>query len=227
MGKERGDRPVNYSSPAIRDRRRRILEEARKIISEKGLSEFSMGELCVRAGVAKRTLYNAFQSKELIISAAINEYFEVYVEKIPYKAPDDSMYRIVERMAWIFGRNLKIRNYIRALMAIYFSPEVNSDIWEALHMLGFEFSMQWISRLKSKKQLQPWVNGEQLAHDIIRLEYGIINDWCQGRITDEDFVNHTLFCYLTFVAGATRGQARKEIEDMLRKLHEGSLLDNI
>lgn len=227
MGKDGGDRPANYSSPAIRERRRRILDEARKIISEKGLGGFSMGELCVRAGVAKRTLYNAFQSKEQIISAAIHEYFDTYVEKIPYKTPNGSLMRIVERLTWIVRRNMQIRNYIRALMAIYFSPEVNSDIWETLQMLGVSFSKEWIKKLKSKRQLQSWDIEDQLSHDVIRLEYAIINDWCQGRIEDENFLGHLLLCYLTFIAGATRGQARKEIEDMLRQLKEGTLIESI
>ena len=76
MPKKAPQRPANYQSPAIRERRRRILNEARLMISEKGINDFSMDELGVRAGVAKRTLYNAFNSKELIISTAIQQYFD-------------------------------------------------------------------------------------------------------------------------------------------------------
>jgi TetR/AcrR family transcriptional regulator, cholesterol catabolism regulator len=219
-------RPANYFSPAIRERRQRILDEARIMISEHGINNFSMDELCVRADVAKRTLYNAFQSKELIIATAIQQYFDTFVEKIPYATPAGSLQRIIERLAWIVRRNMEIRNYIRVLMAIYFSPDVDPDIWKSVHMLGVRFNMEWIGKLESKRQLQPWVNPEQLAHDIIRFEYVLINDWCQGRIDDDSFLSHILLCYLTLVVGATKGKARRELEEMLMQLKDGKLLKN-
>lgn len=226
MNKKTTQRPANYFSPAIRERRRRILDEARVMIAENGISNFNMDDLCVRAGVAKRTLYNAFQSKELIIATAIQQYFDTYAEKIPYSTPPGSLPRIVERLSWVVRRNLEIRNYIGVLMAIYFSPDANKDIWQSLHSLGLSFSMEWIGKLAGKRQLQPWIDPEQLAHDIIRIEYGLINDWCQGRIADEDFLPHLLLNYLNFVVGATKGKARKELEDMLLQLKEGKLLKN-
>ncbi len=225
MPKKAPQRPANYQSPAIRERRRRILNEARLMISEKGINDFSMDELGVRAGVAKRTLYNAFNSKELIISTAIQQYFDTFIEKIPYSTPAGSLPRIVERLAWIVRRNKEIPNYIKALMAIYFSPDIEDDIWESIHMLGVRFNMEWIKKLTSKRQLQPWIDPEQMAHDIIRIEYGVISDWCQGRIDDDDFLPHILLCYLNYVVGATKGRARKEVEDMLKLLQTGELLD--
>jgi len=48
----RTDKPQTYSSPAILARRRRILEETRRLIAEQGLVNFNMNELCKRAGVA-------------------------------------------------------------------------------------------------------------------------------------------------------------------------------
>ena len=225
MPKKAPQRPANYQSPAIRERRRRILNEARLMISEKGINDFSMDELGVRAGVAKRTLYNAFNSKELIISTAIQQYFDTFIEKIPYSTPPGSLPRIVERLAWIVRRNKEIPNYIKALMAIYFSPDIEDDIWESIHMLGVHFNMEWIKKLTSKRQLQPWIDPEQMAHDIIRIEYGVISDWCQGRIDDDDFLPHILLCYLNYVVGATKGRARKEVEDMLKLLQTGELLE--
>lgn len=224
MNKKITHRPANYFSPAIRERRQRILDEARVMISENGISNFSMDELCVRAEVAKRTLYNAFQSREQIIATAIQQYFDSYIENIPYSTPAGSLQRIIERLAWIVRRNMKIRNYIRVLMGIYFSPDVNSDIRESVHMLGVRFNREWIGKLAGKRQLQSWIDPEQLAHDIIRFEYALINDWCQGRIEDDRFLPHILGCYLTFIAGATKGKARNEIEEMLAQLENGTLL---
>lgn len=208
-----------YSSPAIHERRRRILDETRKMIAERGLADFSMDEIGVRAGVAKRTLYNAFQTKERMIAIAIHEYFERYLDHIPFTAPIGSLQRNVERMVFMIRRDLQIRNYISAIMSIYFSADSDSDIWRTMHSMAVEPNLQWIMALKAKRQLQPWVDPHRLADDIVRIAYAILNDWCRKGIEDEDILLHFVCACLTVAAGATRGAARKEIEAMLERFH--------
>jgi AcrR family transcriptional regulator len=209
-----------YSSPAIHERRRRILDETRKMIAERGLSDFSMDEIGQRAGVAKRTLYNAFQTKERMIAIAIHEYFQRYLGHIPFTAPVGSLQRNVERMIFMIRRDLQIRNYISAIMSIYFSADANSDIWKTMHSMAVEPNLQWILPLKAKRQLQPWVEPERLADDIVRVTYATLNDWCRGRIPDDEIIAHVLLTCLTMAAGATRGAARKEVEEMLLRFHK-------
>jgi len=122
-----------YSSPAIRARRRRILDETRKLIAERGLSGFSMDEICRRADVAKRTLYNAFQTRERMIAIAIHEYFSRYISKLPYTAPPGTLQSSIERIVFVIQRNRQIRNYIAAILSIYFSPDVDDTIWQTMH----------------------------------------------------------------------------------------------
>ncbi|HEY0446355.1 MAG TPA: TetR/AcrR family transcriptional regulator [Allosphingosinicella sp.] len=215
---DKGDKSLTYSSPAIRDRRRRILEETRNLIAEQGIGDFSMHELCKRAGVAKRTLYNAFQTRERLIAVAIQEYFSEYLARINYRSPVGTLQRNVERIVAVTRRNRKIRNYIRAIMAIYFSAEVNPDLWQTMHRMGTDPNLEWIRRLQARRQLQPWVDAGQLADDLVRFEYATINEWARGQISDEDIIPRLLMSYLTFMAGATRGTARTEI---LAMIHAG------
>lgn len=217
------DEGLVYSSPAIHERRRRILEETRKMIAEHGLAGFSMDEICKRAGVAKRTLYNAYQTKERMIALAIHEYFEKYVSHIPYTTPVGSLQRNVERIVFVIQRNRQLRNYISALMSIYFSSEADSDIWNTMHSMAVQANLQWINALKAKRQLQPWIDTQALADDIVRTEYAIINDWCRGKIEDDQIAYHQVRACLTIAAGATRGAARKEIEETLHHYHSDGM----
>ncbi|MGE0741191.1 MAG: TetR/AcrR family transcriptional regulator [Hyphomonadaceae bacterium] len=205
-----------YSSPAIHERRRRILDETRKMIQERGLSGFSMDEIGKRAGVAKRTLYNAYQTKERMIAIAINEYFQRYLAQIPFTGEVGSLQRNVERIIYMVQRDLQLRNYIGTIMSIYFSPDAgSSDIWNTMHKMTAEGHLEWVLPLRGKRQLQPWVDPYALADDIVRACYASLNDWCRGRISDENVVFHVVRTFLTIAAGATRGAARKEVEDML------------
>jgi AcrR family transcriptional regulator len=209
------ERPQTYSSPAIIERRRRILEETRKVIAEQGIAALSMNEIGQRAGVAKRTLYNAFQTRERMIASAIQEYFDEYVSRIAYSSTPGTLQYNLERMISVVQRNRKIRNYIRAIMALYFSSDVDHDIWTAMHSPAVEHNRTWIAALEKKKQLQPWVDVDGLVEDLVRFEYATINDWAQGRIPDDQIIVRLVGSYLVCVLGALKGAARKEVEALI------------
>ena len=216
----RASKPQTYSSPAIRARRQRILEETRRMIAEDGLVNFNMNELCKRADVAKRTLYNAFQTREQLIAIAISEYFQEYVDRIPYSGPAGTLQHNLERLISVTRRNVRIRNYIRAIMSIFFSAEVGSNIWETMQGMAAKPTLEWLNNLAARRQLQPWVDTDSLANDLVRLEYAVVNDWSLGRIGDDELTPHLLLSVLTFMAGATRGAANTEIRDTIRQIQE-------
>ena len=217
---EGNERPQTYASPAIIERRRRILEETRQVIAENGITALNMNDIGRRAGVAKRTLYNAFQTRERMIAAAIQEYFEEYVSRITFTQPAGSLQHNLERMISVVQRNRRIPNYIRAIMALYFSPEVDEDIWLAMHSIATRQNRAWVENLSADKQLQAWVAVDTLVDDLVRLEYAMINDWARGRIPDDAIILRLITSYLTLMLGAVRGAARKEIEAMLKDIAE-------
>jgi AcrR family transcriptional regulator len=161
------------------------------VIAEQGISALNMNDIGRRA-VAKRTLYNAFQTRERMIAAAIQEYFEEYISRITFTQPPGSLQHNLERMISVVQRNRRIPNYIRAIMALYFSPDVDEDIWLAMHSIATHHHRAWIETLEAGRQLQPWVAVGTLVDDLVRLEYAMINDWARGRIPDEAIILHLI-----------------------------------
>lgn len=212
-------RPTSYASPSILARRRRILDETRKLITEQGLTGFSMEDLCARAGVAKRTLYNAFRNKEHLIAVAIHEYFGEFASRLRITSPPGTLDHMIERIETTTRRNLQLPNYNRALMAIYHSPEVSPDIWETIHEIATASHRPYVEALRDKKQLQPWIDAPTLVDDLTRYRYATGNDWCNGRIASEDFQKRLLTGVLGMLLGSTRGVARREIEQRLAGLN--------
>jgi AcrR family transcriptional regulator len=208
-------RKAGYSSPSIKARRHRILDETRRMIGEVGIANLSMDEVARRAEVAKRTLYNAFQSKERLVAAAIHQYFEDYASRISYTSPDQTLERLIERLIVVARRNLEIRNYTRALMNIYHAHDVDPDIREAIYSIAAESHEPWIRRLHTKRQLQPWIDVDELVSSLVTFRYGLANAWAEGGMEDDAFILNLLRGFLTFMAGATRGTTRKTIEQAL------------
>lgn len=210
----------SYSSPSIKARRHRILSETRKIISDNGLAAVAMEDVAKRAGVAKRTIYNAFQSKERMIAAAIQQYFEEYATRLTYHTEEATLDRMIERLAVVARRNVKIRNYSRALMNIYYTHDVDPEIQHAIYAIAAESHEPWIRALARKNQLQPWVDPDELVATLVALRYSIAFSWAEGNIPDEDFVIVLVRAFMIHMAGATRGKARKEIDERVATLAE-------
>jgi TetR/AcrR family transcriptional regulator, cholesterol catabolism regulator len=217
-------RRTGYSSPSIKARRHRILDEARRMIGEVGIASLSMDEVARRAEVAKRTLYNAFQSKERLVAAAIHQYFEDYASRITYSTQEQTLDRVLERLIVVARRNLDIRNYTRALMNIYHAHDVDPDIRDAIYCIASESHEPWIRQLQAKRQLQTWVDADELISSLVTFRYGLAYAWAEGLIEDDAFLLNLLRGFLTFMAGATRGAARKEIEQVLSDVAHHPLL---
>lgn len=217
-------RASSYTSPSMLARRHRILDETRKMIGEVGLANLAMDDVAKRANVAKRTLYNAFQSKEHLIAAAISKYFDAYEAKIHYHNDDvTSLDWMVERLIVVARRNLTIRNYTRALMNIYHSADVAPEIRQAIHDIAARSHEPWIRKLQTGKQLVPWINADNLVSMLVRYRYALAQAWTEGELADDELVIEVLRGFFTFMAGATRGKARRDIVDLLQNLEEHPL----
>jgi AcrR family transcriptional regulator len=209
-----------YSSRAMHERRGRILQVTRRLLAEQGIAAFNLDELAREADVAKRTVYYKFGSREGLIAAAILDYFEEYEHRIPYHASPGTLQRLLERMVAIGERNLGIRNYVAAIVTVYFGPDPAPEIQSALHEIARRTHGAWIEELGKTAQLHPWIDPEVLIDDVTRQRYGIAHAWTHGDIADGDMIERSIVNLLTYLLGAVRGRARREIEQALRSIAE-------
>lgn len=214
------DRNLVYSSPMIHERRKRILKEARKMLAEGGLEKFSIRQLCKNAEVAQRTLYNAFHNKDRIMALAIREAYEDANLYMRYRTSATTLEGIIDRLISVNSRNLRAVNYTRAVTAIYFSPDTSEDVWQALREMVYLNLRQWLDRLATEGRLHDWVDVEEAAGNFANLEYATINDWAQGRLSDDEYVPRLVKGVLTLAAGITIGEDHDEVLAMLRQIRE-------
>jgi AcrR family transcriptional regulator len=212
------ERRASYSSPAILARRQRILDFARVLIGERGYANFNLSDLGARAGVAKQTIYNIFGTKERLIATAINDYFEEREGRIRYVSKPATMERMIERVIVAGRASLSIPHYISALMAIYHAVDTDPDIWAAIHEVGTYPHRAWIESLAERGLLQPWIDPAELIDDLAAQRDLVLLEWCRGKLDDELSIVRKVVGSLTLMAGATRGEARTEVEARLAEI---------
>lgn len=202
------DKPLLYFSPMIIARRRRLLREARHMIAEGGLEGFSIRRLCREAGVAQRTLYNAFQNKDRLIALAIREAFDEYQAHVQAGSDPGSLAGLLTRTIAINRRNFRVRNYTKAVCAIYFAPSTPRDVWQTLQDMSLIGNRAWLDLHAG--DLQPWIDVAHFADTLASAQYSTINDWCLGRLSDAAYLPRLAETMLILLAGALRGAVADE-----------------
>jgi AcrR family transcriptional regulator len=198
------------SSGAMFDRRRRILREARRMISLGGLDAFNMRDLGTRADVSTRTIYNAFGSKEMVVALAIHAYFETFVSHIRYTGDPEGFEGALARQVTSTLRDVDIPHYMKALVALYYSPTLHPDIRTVLLDMASRSWVPWLRRLQAQQQIRSGVELDDLIVDLSNLQYGKVHEWCLGELNNVEFVQKSLSGVLLLLMGAASGKARRD-----------------
>jgi AcrR family transcriptional regulator len=211
---------TGYNSTLILERRERILREARLMIAEVGHENFSIRELAKRAGVAQKTLYNAFDSKDGIVSAAIVQFAHELVATAKTDEEHPSLEGTLRRMVHINSRMLAIRSYLVALISINNLPSVSDEVRLTVRVLARSPNLRFGKLLQSRKMLAPHITPAIFAERTASVVFGSQTDWSSGFVTDGDMISWVAEGYLIAFCGLTVGDARKEAETWLDSVRE-------
>lgn len=211
-------RPTKYKSDSIMERRERILRVARKMIAQSGVAELSVRELCARAGIAQKTLYNAFGSKDHVITLAVTQYTQEFNNSVYYKFPRKTLEGQIERMIKVHSRNTQLRSYTTAIMSVYNSAQSDRALRNAVRLMSTNAYKPFVEMLDEEKGLQTKVTPEHITAYLTTNTYATLTDWCIGDIEDQLLVERVCEGFLMIVAASTRGKHKAEAEQWLHDL---------
>ena len=202
-----GITPV-YDSALMHERRRRILEETKRVIEEHGIENLSMRELCKRADVAQRTLYSAFGSKDHIVGLAIQENYLEQIARMRFTMAADTMEGVIERMVRVFVHFGRQRNYMKAVMDLYFSPNPHTDVMEMMRELSYANVRPWLTQLQERGELNPSLTLDEVARSMTDLAFTTMHQWTVGEIGVTKMTEQAVRGFLVLAAGSTTGKAQ-------------------
>jgi AcrR family transcriptional regulator len=210
-----------YTSPTIFERRRRILHEARHMISESGYDGFSIRELARRANVAQRTLYNAFGTRESIVISAIHQFFKDFHDLAQYTHPAHTLDGQLERIVKGSSRSRQLRPYITAVMAIFNSQRADRSVRQVIRKLSTDSFMEFATHLAASHELADQVTPKAFAEQVTRYIYATQSAWCDDEISDEDMIESIAETFLVTTGGSVRdtglGKSVKEWLNQVRR----------
>ena len=214
-------RTLVYKSASIVERRRRILREARRMIVESGLAAFNVRDLCARAGIAQKTLYNAFGSKEAVVAMAIRQYLADFLGQMTLANDPQSVEGRLERFIKIHSRNIQIRPYTSAIMAVYNAQTAAPGVRSAIRELAEASIRPFAEAVARRRNFQPGLSVERYIEMSVTTQYAILTDWSVGEIADAELAERICEMFLVVLEGATRGVTRREAGAWLQALRNG------
>lgn len=211
-------RPTRYNSDSIVERRERILRVARKMIAQSGVAELSVRELCARAGIAQKTLYNAFSSKDHVITLAVTQYTEEFNNSVYYKFPRASLEGQIERIIKVHSRNTQLRSYTTAIMSVYNSTTSDRALRNAVRQMSIRAYQPFVEMLEAENGLQFKVSPDHISTYLTTNTYATLTDWCLGDIEDHLLVERVCEGFLMIVVSSARGKHKADAEQWLNDL---------
>jgi hypothetical protein len=160
--------------------------------------------------VAQRTLYNAFGSRENIVISAIYQYSQEFSDHATYIHNSHTLLGRMERLIKVHSRNLQIRPYTTAVMAIYNSQFSDPSIRQAVRKLSNDGSLPFADHLSACRMLAGGVTPQDYAEMLTRLLYCTLSSWCVSEIADEAMLEAMVETFLVVTFSSTRGAIKKD-----------------
>jgi AcrR family transcriptional regulator len=211
-----------YNSEAMKARRSRILSETLALIEEKGLNGVTIREVSKRSGVALRTLYLYFESREEMVSIAIKEFF---LESISKSGPVDgpsTLPEVLDRLDRLTDIVLDRRAYAAALAPIFFSQSIDIRIYEILKEIAVSHVKEFLDALTSSEKNNLSENEKHLLYSqIANIEFAVIDDALRGRISEDQLNLSLKIAVLSLIQGFVPKpppSIRKSIAELREKL---------
>ena len=167
---------------AAQETRRKLMEAARKIISERGLAGTQVEEITRMCGVSKGTFYTYFKRKEDVIYALCRGNFEKLRDEAlasPSPFPERLSGYMVKFCAYIEQESLKLcQEWIRNTADPDFSGSENGI--NKLH-----FDLESVAALFEdgieRGEVKPTAPTDLLAHTLVDVMYGEMLCWATSN----------------------------------------------
>ncbi|NIP14460.1 MAG: TetR family transcriptional regulator [Pseudomonadales bacterium] len=144
-------------------RRERILAAARQLITDRGYDGVTMRDLAKESGVAPKTLYHQFHSKENLLRAAVEEryrYLYQIIDDEPIEHGIDRLFFIIDTVARTTENNLAYAKALRPLLT-----SQSSSTFAAIRMSTYRKA---IDQIEAEGEIVDWVDVDILAAVVYR-----------------------------------------------------------
>lgn len=166
-----------YSSPAMTERRQRVISRAHMILGEGGVPSLTIERLSREADVAPRTLYRLFGDKEGVIIATVTDRLREVREHIARRAADYSVETVFQELDWMVSEMRRDVEYARVVIGFFFALEPRATAIRELRSVAYNRFRNWLDREIAAGHCDDALDLERVAQENVATEYVVYHRW--------------------------------------------------
>lgn len=209
-----------YTSPAIRERRKRIVDTAHRLLGEGGVAALTIRRLGIEAGVAQRTIYRLFGDKDGVISATVVDRMIEVREVIACRNQAYSLDVVFTELDWMVSEMERDYLYARVVIDFVFSSEQRQLEVRELTSVAYHRFVGWVEHQRKLGNIRDDLEVDQLAKTHVMHEFLIYRRWSLGLCGPEQCRLELHACFLQSASLLLTGQAREDYIELFGALQK-------
>ncbi|MFA7554346.1 MAG: TetR/AcrR family transcriptional regulator [Spongiibacteraceae bacterium] len=201
-----------YRSPRQVEREKKIVQVARKHLSEHGYQDVNMERLAREAGVTKMTLYNIFGSKDQlmakIVSTSFLEITKNFVQSVRPGVPS-----IIARHDGIVAAVKSTPLYSDAIIQSMLNSDPDSKLVRVLLKDAYKFYYDQLTAAEQTGQLTSTVDKEAHSNQILGHEWGMLFLLFKQHFSIEAYEQQSRLALCTQLLAISTPETHEEIRN--------------
>ncbi len=208
-----------YTSPAMRERRRRIVDVAHRLMGE-GVGALTIRRLSEEAEVAQRTIYRLFGDKEGVISATVVDRMVEVREAIAARALTYTLPVVFDELDWMVSEMDRDTLYARVVVGFVFDAELRPLAVRELTSVARTRFLNWHAVQRHAGLTRDDLDLEQVAREHVAHEFLVYRRWTLNVSTSEQCRLELRACFLASAMLLLKDAAREEYRAELARIQK-------
>ncbi|MEL7454091.1 MAG: helix-turn-helix domain-containing protein [Pseudomonadota bacterium] len=192
-----------------------MLSTARDLIGEHGYHGVTMRALADRSGVAYKTLYDLYGSKDQLLVRAVEDQLANVSERIVAAVSSTGFERLMDLIEQSGAAVLDVSSLSKALQPI-FSADPGRFSLKGLFDINYRKAMDEIA---DAGDMVDWADLDFLVNQLLLESTSVRLYWTNGLIPDSNFSAMQQFAACRVLMPVTIGHTKSRVEARYRTLH--------
>ena len=208
-----------YGSLRLIQRGERILEVTREMLSEHGYHGVTMREVAVRAGVAKKTLYDRFASKDELVLSALREVLRGVEARAQAAAEQGGIDAIIAHGVAVSRQVVRAPKYAAAMGHALFQADPKNTLIDALVGDAARRHEHALTQAQQRGEVPQGIDVARMGLQLSAQSWGVLLLWMKGLLPVRQVEREIKRAHLMTLMVLTQGRRQELLRKSLAELH--------
>ena len=207
-----------YGSIGLIERGERILDVTRELLSEHGYHGVTMRDVAARAGVARKTLYDRFNSKDKLVLAALRDVLEGVEARAHAGAGEGGIDAILAHGVAVSRQIVRAPRYAAAMGHALFQADPKDTLIDALVGSAARRHEHALTQAQQNDEVLQGIDLARMGLHLSAQSWGVLLLWMKGLLPVRQVEREIKRAHLMTLMALTQGRRHELLKKLLAEL---------